>query len=237
MRKYTKIVCIAAQWEKDYLRRSRKALRGKNRMIFSIGLYMALLVFSIGLAWRIVSWFQGTIGFDKKKPWFWHRPFTLGYRLTRSVFSRDISKIITAVVLDVILQRRILKNSRIRWLAHLCIVFGSLFLLLFHAADETLSTAVFPGYQSTLNPFLFLRDFAGVLALSGGFTLAGLRIKTQKIRLPHRFVDNAALLLLALILTTGFFLEGLNIASEHQFHQYLFLSTCFFPHFRLGFVE
>lgn len=165
--------------EKNYLRRPAQAPWGKNRMIFSIGLYTALLVFSMGLAWKIVSWFRGTIGLDKNK--FWQRPVPIFYRLTKRVLSRDIFKMITALFFDVILQRRILKNSRIRWLAHLCIVSGFLFLLVFHAAGNTLSTAVSAGHLSTLNPFLFLRNLAGLLVLAGGFTLAGLRIKRQKI--------------------------------------------------------
>ena len=50
---------------------------------------------------------------------------------------------------------------------HLLIFGGFTMLLLMHALDEFTSAVVFKNYYSTINPFLFLRDFFGFLVIIG----------------------------------------------------------------------
>src|SRR5574342_204449 len=67
---------------------------------------------------------------------------------------------------DVLLQRRLWREGRARWIAHALLAGAVLLLVLLHALGSTIWARVLPGYQPTLHPFLFLRDLVGASLLA-----------------------------------------------------------------------
>jgi heterodisulfide reductase subunit C len=94
-----------------------------------------------------------------------------------------------------------------------------LLLLLFHALDAHISANLFSDYMPTVSPYLFLRNLFGAMVLLG-IVIAGYRRLSsrglKKITKPH---DLLALVLLSIILLTGFFLEASQIVSEPIFNE------------------
>ena len=143
-------------------------------MLFSIALYLSLVILILGTLYRILRWFTLEVGPDAGE-------YSLGTRLARAVtglvsvlFSRQIFQIIGAFFFRVILQGHILKKDPLRWLMHFSIFAGMLLLVFFHALDDHISAKLFSDYSPTVNPFLFLRNLFGALVLLG-IVIAGCR--------------------------------------------------------------
>ncbi len=138
-------------------------------MWFKMTLTVALLLFLIGLTHRVDAWFLRTVGTgDRSIPV--SRRFGSGLKgLLRVLFSARIFPLLGSVLLDVLLQGRILRDERDRlaWVMHFGLFLGFLLLLLVHALGSTLWVTLDPGYQPTLDPYLFLRNLGGVLLLTG----------------------------------------------------------------------
>ena len=112
------------------------------------------------------------------------------------------------MILDGLFQIRLYRADRARWWAHLLIFWGFAPLLLFHALDGIVHQDVFfPGYESTLNPWLFLRNLFGLMVLAGLVMSVRRRFKTRS-RLKTTAADLAALIVVAAVVCTGFLLEG-----------------------------
>jgi heterodisulfide reductase subunit C len=90
-------------------------------------------------------------------------------------------------------------------------------LLLMHALESFTTSALFTDYASTLNPFLFLRNLFGAFVIVG-LAIAAYRRFFQK---QHRFMatimDHYAMMILAVVMVTGFFLEGSKIVSYTRY--------------------
>jgi heterodisulfide reductase subunit C len=125
--------------------------------------------------------------------------------------------LLKAVVLDVLLQQRTLKESVTRWLAHMLIFYGFMLLLLMHALESVVSETLFSDYYSTVNPFFFLRDFFGVMVLVGVILAMVRRYIVKPRRLRTGGMDHYAIAIVAVIMLSGIALEGLKIASHSEF--------------------
>ena len=75
--------------------------------------------------------------------------------VTLVIFSAKVFSLIKVLIIDVLLQLRILndKKDSLAWVMHIFIFVGFIFLLIFHALDRHITVAIYPDYQSTLNPF------------------------------------------------------------------------------------
>jgi heterodisulfide reductase subunit C len=133
------------------------------------------------------------------------------------IFSLKILTLLQAVVLDVLLQRRVLKESVTRWLAHMLIFYGFMLLLLMHALQSVVSEAIFSEYYSTINPFFFLRDFFGAMVLVGVILAAVRRYFAKPRRLRTGGMDHYAIMIVAVVMLSGIALEGLKITSHSEF--------------------
>ncbi|MGD2187134.1 MAG: 4Fe-4S dicluster domain-containing protein, partial [Desulfobacterales bacterium] len=133
------------------------------------------------------------------------------------IFSAKIILLLKALVLDVLLQHRTLKESFTRWLAHMLIFYGFMLLLLMHALESVVSEALFSDYYSTVNPFYFLRDFFGAMVLAGVILAAIRRYLTKPRRLRTGGMDHYAIGIVAVIMLSGIALEGLKITSHSEF--------------------
>ncbi|MGD8250695.1 MAG: hypothetical protein PVF20_00220, partial [Desulfobacterales bacterium] len=89
---------------------------------------------------------------------------------------RRLSAIGKMVLMDGVLMTRTWQTDRYGWVMHVLIFWGFLLLLLMHGFDVILTRKLFPGYEPTLNPYLFLRNGFGVMAVGGLAMAAGRRL-------------------------------------------------------------
>ena len=185
--------------------------------MFDYLFYTSLIIFLLGLIYKISTWFSRNIGILGKD-------ITTAQRLQAAVsgtagviFSPKLFALLEAVVLDVLLQRRVLKESVTRWLAHMLIFYGFMLLLLMHALESVISEALFNEYYSTINPFFFLRDFFGAMVLAGVILAVVRRYFSKPRRLRSGGMDHYSITIVAVIMLSGIALEGMKIASHSEF--------------------
>jgi heterodisulfide reductase subunit C len=136
-----------------------------------------------------------------------------------TVLSLRLFTLVKAVVLDVLLQVRTLRESPMRWIMHLCLMYGFLALLLFHALESYVSENLFADYYSTLRPFLLIRNLAFVLVMVGIILAVYRRSIKPSPRLLTRRADRFILILLAVVMLSGFFLESSKIVSFTSYQE------------------
>jgi heterodisulfide reductase subunit C len=186
-------------------------------MNFNILLGLAAIVCLIGLILRLSIWF--TQGIRPSTP-----PSTptlsVGSRIKAAVlgvlgviFSSRILLILKSIFVDLFFQKRIFDKSFLRWTAHALIFVGFILLFLMHALDSIVSESLFSNYQSTLNPFLFLRNLFGVMVLAGVGIAVFRRISLKPQRLRTNASDWAALVFVGVIILSGLLLEGSKMSS------------------------
>jgi heterodisulfide reductase subunit C/nitrate reductase gamma subunit len=185
--------------------------------MFDYLFFTALTVFLIGLIYKISTWFTRKIGILANNITTAQRVQSAARGIIRTIFSSKILALLKALVLDVLLQQRTLKESFTRWLAHMLIFYGFMLLLLMHALQSVVSEAIFRGYYPTLNPFLFLRDFFAAMVLAGVILAAIRRYLAKPKRLRTSGMDHYAVLIVAFIILSGITLEGVKITSHSEF--------------------
>jgi nitrate reductase gamma subunit len=125
------------------------------------------------------------------------------------------------LLVDVLLQVRILRDKEVRilWIMHILIFAGFTLLLLMHALGSLLTVSLFPEYQSTLNPFLFLRNLFGVMVFVGLVLAVVRRVSLRKGRVQTRGMDYLVIVIFVVIMVSGFLLEGTKISSYSLYRQ------------------
>lgn len=182
-------------------------------MNINILLGLAGIICFIGLFLRLSIWFSQEL----------HRPaipVTASQRVLNSIqslfttlFSSRIILVIKSLFVDLLFQKRIFDKSYLRWTAHTLIFFGFIMLLLMHALDSMVMDRFFSDYESTLNPYLFLRNLFGIMVLAGLALAVFRRISLKPQRLKTYPSDWAALIFIAVIIFSGMILEGARISS------------------------
>ena len=188
-------------------------------MFYTISLYGALAIFGIGLVYKIITWVTMT-------PTLASQGISTGERLSSTVkgilttlFSGKLLTVLKVFILDGIVQRKVFIENRFRWLIHILIYGGFMLLLLMHALDNLITSALFEGYAATVNPFLFLRDLFGLVIVIG-IVLALYRRCVMKVpRLTTTPMDTYVLILLAVIMVSGIFLEAVKIGSYGSYQR------------------
>ncbi len=188
-------------------------------MFFKISLYAALIIFGIGTGVKILRWFRRWTG-DPSERISAPKRFLEALKGVFSVFfSLKLFHLIKIWFLEVFLQKQITREGFVRWFMHVCIAYGFILLLLMHALDRYVSQKLFPEYFPTLNPFLFLRNLFGAIMLLGLAIAAYRRITNRIMRLTTGSADIYALVVLALIALSGFFLEATKIVSHQRYEE------------------
>jgi heterodisulfide reductase subunit C len=185
--------------------------------MFDYLFYTSLTVFLLGLIYKISTWFTKKIGTSGRDTSSAQRVQSAVRGIIGVIFSSKILMLLKAVVVDVLLQQRTLKESVTRWLAHMLIFYGFMLLLLMHALESVVSETLFSDYYSTVNPFFFLRDFFGVMVLVGVILAMVRRYIVKPRRLRTGGMDHYAIAIVAVIMLSGIALEGLKIASHSEF--------------------
>ncbi|MBW1949961.1 MAG: 4Fe-4S dicluster domain-containing protein [Deltaproteobacteria bacterium] len=182
-------------------------------MLFHVSLYASLLVFLAGCAYKIYGWFARKVDTSDVE-FSASRRFVLALGgMLGTLFSPRVLVLFKVFLLDVILQRRILKEDVLRWVMHMCIYGGFMLLLLMHALGSLVTANLFEEYASTLNPYFFLRDFFGIVVLVGVAIAVYRRFILGVPRLSTGPMDVYALVILALIMLSGVLLEGVKMTS------------------------
>jgi len=188
-------------------------------MVYSIGLYASLIIFGIGLLYRISSWFRRDIGIYAREKGSFARVGAAFQGILGTLFSEKIVILLKVFFLDVLFQRRVLKEDVLRWVMHMLIYWGFMLLLLMHALDGLITQRLFSDYASTLNPFMFLRDLFGFMVIVG-IAIALVRRFILKVpRLRTDAMDYYAIVILAVIMLSGIFLEGTKITSHTRYQE------------------
>ena len=177
--------------------------------------YIALIIFGLGAVYKASTWFRHSLSPQAKKIGPAKRLVAAFKGIALTILSPKIFTLIKVLVLDVIFQRRILKESVLRWTMHMCIYGGFMALLLTHA----LGFMLFSDFESTRHPFLFLRNLFGVIVMAG-LALSFYRRHILKIpRLMNNAMDHYMIAILAIIMVTGFLLESSQITSHNVYQQ------------------
>jgi nitrate reductase gamma subunit len=90
-----------------------------------------------------------------------------------------------------------MQEDFVRWLAHILIYWAFILLLLMHALDSFITSAIFTDYSPTINPFMFLRDLFGFLVIAGVCLAIYRRFIRKAPRLKTNAMDHYAIILLA----------------------------------------
>ncbi len=189
-------------------------------MVFRAFLYASLIIFALGLIYKIFTWFSHTIGPVVRDVPTSGRISAAVKGIFEVVFSAKILTLFKVFFLDVVLQLKILKEDFLRWLMHILIYTGFMLLLLMHALENFVSEPLFSYYYSTINPFMFLRDLFGFMVIAGIAIAIYRRFILKVPRLKSNAMDYYAIVILAVILLSGIFLEGAKITS-HTEYQYM----------------
>jgi heterodisulfide reductase subunit C/nitrate reductase gamma subunit len=188
-------------------------------MLYSITLYLSLIICSAGLLYRIRCWFTYQVGPRSERFAGMQRAGGAVRAVAAALAGRRVLVLFRVLVFDVLLQAKILRTSFWRWLMHMSIFAGFLLLLLMHALDGQITRVIFPEYESTLNPFLFLRNLGGALVLAGIVVAIYRRCASRQLKFITRASDRLALAILAVIIMSGFLLESFQIISAPIFNQ------------------
>ena len=185
--------------------------------MFDYLLYTSLIIFLLGLIYKVSNWFTKNIGLVGQDITTAQRMQAAVGGTVRVIFSPKILLVLYAIIVDVLLQGRVFKEDIVRWLAHMMIFYGFMFLLLVHALDAVISEAWFDDYYATVNPYFFLRDLCGALVMAGVALTVFRRSLSKTPRLRTNTRDRYAAIILAVIMLSGIGLIGLKITSHSEF--------------------
>jgi heterodisulfide reductase subunit C len=183
-------------------------------MDYTILLAISAFIFCIGVALRLFAWFSHAIPTSTSPPKTVTRLGAAVKGIIATVFSTRILAVFNSLGRDLLLQERVLTKSLLRWSAHLLIFAGFVLLLFFHALSPWLAERFFADFQATLNPYLFLRNFFGVMVLAGLGLAIYRRLKLRPQRLKSAPADWLAIGFVGTIILSGMLLEGSQIISQ-----------------------
>jgi len=188
-------------------------------MFETVTLYAALIIFGLGLVYKVSTWFRLKIGRNTRDIPTSKR-VSAGFRgVLSTLFSVKILTLLRVFVLDVVLQIRVLKEDFFRWFMHMSIYGGFMALLLMHALGNLITSALFPDYYSTVNPFMFLRDLFGAVVVLGLALALYRRFILRMPRLVTNAMDHYAIIIVAAVMISGIVLEGTKIVSYSSYQR------------------
>jgi heterodisulfide reductase subunit C/nitrate reductase gamma subunit len=188
-------------------------------MTLEFFLICSLIIFFFGLVRKISLWFTLKVHTSHRNITPSQRVKSAAKGILETIFSKKILILLRVFVLDVLVQKRIFQESLVRWLMHMLIYGGFMLLLLMHALGSVITISLFEDYASTLNPFFFLRDFFALMVVAGLVIALWRRFVHPVPRLKTTGMDRYAIILLAVIMVSGVFLEGAKITSYGAFQQ------------------
>ncbi len=188
---------------------------------FSVGdttTIIALIIFLAGLILTLSVWLTGSLPGQSPANSF-YKFFMLLWSAVKAVFSRKLILIIKAMFLDVLLQRRLFRQSKTRWFIHSLIFLPFVFRFswgivaliasLWKPEWEPVWAMLDKNHPATA----LLFDMTGAMIILGvvlALMRGAIKQHDKTTGLPGR--DYLALALIAGIVLIGFILEGMRIA-------------------------
>ena len=196
-------------------------------MLYKFMVSIALSVFGIGLLYSLSNWFRFSIGInaDGMTPWTRIRAAFKG--ICGILNKEKLSVLGKVFVQDILLQKHILTQDRLRWVMHMLIFAAFMFLLIFHALDKIIVTPIFNRFYLTLNPWLII---AGLIILAGLSISLYRRYLLKVPRLKTSGMDLYTIILLVVIILSGLFLEILKLSSYEYYQKiwWIHIVACLF---------
>ena len=188
-------------------------------MLYDTALYVALAIFGVGLIYKVSGWFRFSVDMQNRAgatpaP---SRISTALKGVFTTLFSPKLSKLALVFISDVLVQMRIRNEDFIRWLMHMLIFVGFMFLFFTHALDKIILTSLYDRYYLDLNPFLIV---AGLMVLAGVAIAAYRRFILKVPRLKTAGPDYYALIILAIIIISGLAMELTKLTSYDNWQTY-----------------
>jgi nitrate reductase gamma subunit len=194
---------------------------------FSVGdtiTILALIVFLAGVVLTVSVLLTGSLRGQSDLNFF-HKIRKILWTSVITLFSRKMFLIIKAMILDVLFQRRLYRQSQTRWLIHsliflpLVLRFFWGFLALIGSLCKPECSSVWAMLDKNYPATAFLFDVTGIMIILGvilAFIRGGLRQPSQLPGLPRQ--DRVALSLIAGIIVVGFILEGMRVSMTGHPH-------------------
>lgn len=184
---------------------------------FSIGsawFGVALIILVIGLILMVSFWMRGTVAGESGSA---HQKIAAGSETVwRAIFSRRFCGVLKVLFFDVLLQRRLLKESVRRWFFH-SLIYLSIMLRLGLALFTWLVHQIWPDSSLALalidknHPFTaFVNDLTGLFILLGVVLAVVQRLVGPK-HVKSEGRDALALAIIGLMVLLGFVAEGARI--------------------------
>jgi nitrate reductase gamma subunit len=179
---------------------------------------IALVILFVGLVMGFSVWLTGSLPGEGSANPLYKGLKLMGHAL-RTIFSMKIALIVRTVVLDVLFQRRLYRQSRIRWFIHSLIFLPFVFRFAWGLVALIASlwkpewTWVWTMINKNHATTAFLFDLTGIMVLLGVCLalIRGLLKRSAHLPgLPRQ--DYLALGLLAGIVVIGYLVEGIRIA-------------------------
>jgi heterodisulfide reductase subunit E len=178
---------------------------------------IAIVIFLYGMYINLKKWGLGAEGYGQKpsKGSIFTFPKTLAYQLSEDGHGHG-QNIIVTLVLDILLQRRIMRRSPLRWFMHITIFVGwmALFIMsllmflveLLHMAHLGIGPepAVFREFLGPIN------DLFSYILLTGIIIAIARRLFIPRMREATIAYDSILLGGLTLITVTGFIADGIR---------------------------
>ena len=183
-------------------------------MLYTFMVYIALSIFGIGLIYNLSNWFRLTVGYNGEAVSTGGR-IRAAFKGIAGIVSKEKLTILWQVfVRDILLQKQIKEQDRLRWIMHMLIFAAFMFLLVFHAFDKIIKTPIFNSFYLSINPLLIL---AGLMVLAG-LSVALYRRYILKIpRLTTNGMDLYAILIIAAIILSGILMEIIKQISYDSY--------------------
>ena len=197
-----------------------------STMTFEVALvvgFLAVIACAAGILFQMSKWGYGSAGYGKDGQ---KGSIVAFLKLFLSeTFSKEHEQgVLTTLVMDILLQRRILKRSVLRWVMHITIFWGWMMLFFFSMGIfvvELLSKAGI--YHAEVHPLVenfpqivFLNSVFGYVLLFGVLIAIARRLFIKEVREGTTFYDTFLIWGLFVIVITGFISEGIRYAgTEH----------------------
>ncbi len=186
-------------------------------MFYIYSFYIAAIISIIGISYRLLHWFSRHIGPEAARHPAGKRILNVFYGIIRTLLGPGVFRLIWTLIVDLVLQIRVLRKDPLGWIMHMLIFTGFMGLLLMHALQDQVSAVLFDFYQPTLNPYLFLRNLFGVMVLAGILTAIFRRKKNTTLKRISTRADRFALFFLLVIMLSGYMLEAAKMVSPSVF--------------------
>ena len=173
------------------------------------------LIFVVGIFMMVAFWFKGSVKGEEKSL---HRKISLSSEsIWNTIFSKQFFSLIKIFILDVLFQRRILKESVSRWSMH-SLIFTAI-LLRFGLSLFTAIGFYFNPEASLMTALIdknhwftaFSNDLLGLFILLGILWALVKRFIVKPDYVVSEYQDNITLILIGSLVLLGFFLEGARI--------------------------